>query len=191
MRNNILIASILVLVLVNYSCTNTDDGNSSTQEVSPKANANANQAEIHSWKDFEFGGTYAFGENVDSEAVGTVYIHPISDSSALFFMDLCRGGPTYNMGSVIGELDFKDNIGLYDSKKYDDFFDCGLKFEFNADSLVVTIIPGHEDCGLGHAVYPDHTYYRRSKAIPMYFTRDGNKDTVYFDRLNLNTYFDF
>lgn len=189
MRNTLASTSLLVLVLIIGGCTHTDNGKTPATAVAPEANTE--QVETHSWKDFAFGGTYAFGENVDSESVGTVYIHPTSDSSALFFMDLCIGGPTYNMGIVIGELDFKDNIGLYDSKKHDDFFDCGLRFEFNADSLVVTTIPGHEDCGLGHSVYPDHTFYRRSKAIPMYFTQDGDKDTVYFDRLNLDTYFDF
>jgi uncharacterized protein (TIGR02145 family) len=133
------------------------------------------------------GGTYSFGDNVEKEAVGSVIVYPLTDSSALFFLDVCRGAPSYNLGQMFGQMTIKDNIGTYDSKLDDDDINCLLKFEFNSEQLKVTAGEGHDDCGFGHAVYADNTYKRVDKSSPKYFI-NGEGDTIIFKGLTVEKY---
>ncbi len=133
--------SYLIVVITIFSCGNTDNGKSIAE---PKSSLN-------------IGGTYSFGEDVEKGAVGSVIVYPLTDTSALFFLDVCRGAPSYNLGHLLGQMTIKDNVGTY-AEIDSDYMDCVLKFEFNKDELIVTTEEGHYDCGFGHAVYADHIY---------------------------------
>jgi hypothetical protein len=44
-------------------------------------------------------GIYSYGDDVEKGKTGTVFIYPETDSTILFYIDLNRGAPSYNMGS--------------------------------------------------------------------------------------------
>lgn len=133
------------------------------------------------------GGTYSFGDNVEKEAVGSVIVYPLTDSSALFFLDVCRGAPSYNLGQMFGQMTIKDNIGTYDSKIDGEDFNCILKFKFASQQLEVITENGHEDCSFGGNVYADNKYNLINKSIPKYFI-NGEGETILFHGLTVEKY---
>ncbi|PZX61929.1 hypothetical protein [Hydrotalea sandarakina] len=180
----ILFGSIIILVgcdNINYFKNNKADSISTQILPSPKKMAKKKKV-----SDL-IGGTYIFGDNPEVGAVGSVIIYPNSDSTALFYMELSRGAPSYNSGELFGEIQLKDDFGIYDSRKYEPDLDCVLKFIFDLNKLVVISQNGHEDCGFGNAVVADHFYYRQNRSIPKYFI-DGPGDTIQFKGLTLKKY---
>ena len=61
-------------------------------------------------------GTYKFGDNVENGRAGSLVVYPLTDQTALFFLDVSRGAPSYNQGQIFGEMIIKHNIGIYDTK---------------------------------------------------------------------------
>jgi uncharacterized protein (TIGR02145 family) len=121
------------------------------------------------------GGTYSFGDEGPS---GTALIYPLTDSSALFYIDLSLGAPSYNSGSMSGQMAIKGSIGKYVLK--DEDFDCILNFKFSSQKLDITTESGHDNCGFGGNVYADNSYKQLDKPIPEYFI-DIQGDTVFFE----------
>ncbi len=177
--------SYLIAVLTICSCGNTDSGKNKTLNTTTSQSSDKQEIEIKS--SLNIGGTYSFGDNVEKGPVGSVIVYPLTDTSALFFLDVCRGAPSYNLGQMFGQMTIKDNVGVYDSKLDDDDLNCLIKFEFNADQLKVTTGEGRDDCGFGHAVYADNTYKLVDKSIPKYFI-NGEGDTIQFKGLTVEKY---
>ncbi len=186
MRNKYkLTFSYLIAVLAIFSCSNTDSGKNKLLDTTTPQTANKQTTELKST--LNIGGTYSFGDNVEKGPVGSVILYPLTDSSALFFLDVCRGAPSYNLGQLFGQMTIKNDIGIYDSRVDGDDFNCVLRFEFSSEQLKVTTDNGHDDCGFGHAVYADHTYRQLDKSIPQYFI-DGQVDTTFFKGMTVEKY---
>ena len=177
--------SCLIVLLTIYSCGSTDSGKN--KMIDTKISQTADKQVTEPKSSLIIGGTYSFGDNVEKGSVGSVTVYPLTDNSALFFLDVCRGAPSYNLGQLFGQMTIKDNIGTYDSKKYGDDFNCLLKFEFKSNTLKVVTDEGHDDCGFGHAVYADHSYQLINNSIPKYFI-DGHGDTTFFEGLTVEKY---
>lgn len=177
--------SYLIAVLTICSCGNTDSVKSKTLDATTSQSSDKKEIEIKS--SLNIGGTYSFGDNVEKGPVGSVFVYPLTDTSALFFLDVCRGAPSYNLGQMFGQITIKNNIGVYDSKLDDDDLNCLMKFEFKSDQLIVTTGDGRDDCGFGHAVYADNTYKLVNKSIPKYFI-NGEGDTIQFKGLTVDKY---
>lgn len=168
-----------------YSCGNTDI--SKNKKPAPTTSKTTINQATELKSSLNIGGTYSFGDDVEKGAVGSVIVYPLTDNSALFFLDVCRGAPSYNLGQMFGQMTIKDNIGIYDSKLDDEDINCLLKFEFNSEGLKVTAVEGRDDCGFGHAVYADNTYKRLDKSTPKYFI-NGEADTIIFKGLTVEKY---
>ena len=177
--------SYLIAVLTICSCVNTDSGKNKTLDTTTSQSSDKQEIEIKS--SLNIGGTYSFGDNVEKGPVGSVIVYPLTDNSALFFLDVCRGAPSYNLGQLFGQITIKDNIGTYDSKIDGDDFNCVLKFKFTSGQLQVITESGHDDCGFGGNVYADNEYKLIDKSIPKYFI-NGEGDTIQFRGLTVEKY---
>jgi hypothetical protein len=132
-------------------------------------------------------GTYAFGDNIEKGPVGSVMIYPLLDNSVLFFLDICNGAPSYNLGQLFGQMTIKDNIGTYNANVNGGDFNCILKFKFTSEELIITTEPGHNDCGFGNNVFADHLYKHIQKTTPRHFI-NAEGDTILFNGLTVEKY---
>lgn len=132
-------------------------------------------------------GTYKFGDNAENGRVGSLIVYPLTDQTALFFLDVSRGAPSYNQGQIFGEMTIKDNIGIYDTKSDDEFLNCFLKFKFNNKEVKIGTGEGRYECGFGYAVYADHNYKLVDESVPKYFI-NGESDTIVFKGLTVEKY---
>lgn len=128
-------------------------------------------------------GTYSFGDDGEEGAVGSVLIYPVNENSALFFLDVNRGAPSYNSGQLFGEMKIEDNIGAY----VDPDLNCLLKFEFGTNQLIVSYGEGQNDCGFGNGVYAGNTYSHTDKSVPTHFT-NGEGEEIQFQVLTVEKY---
>ncbi len=103
----------------------------------------------------KYAGTYSFGANIDKERIGTIFIYPETDTTVLFYIDLNRGAPSYNMGSLYGRVRITDGDGTFHSKL--DFGDKGCKwtFRFSRNNLIIETVAGQDECGFGAHVFAD------------------------------------
>jgi len=122
------------------------------------------------------GGTYSFGSD-DNAPFGSLMVYPLDEHSALFFLSLCRGAPSYNTGELNGKMTIKGNAVIYDYS--DEYSNCKLKFEFSPDSVKITTDEKRNECGFGFGVDADNTYKLTNKAIPEYYI-NMQGDTVRF-----------
>ncbi len=133
------------------------------------------------------GGTYSFGEYPEKGAVGSLIVYPLTDSSALFYLNVCKGAPSYNQGQLLGKMIIKEHLGIYDSKVYDDDLNCILTFKFSSNQVELITENGHDLCGFGGNVYADYKYQLIDSAIPSYFINlEG--DTISFEGLTIEKY---
>ena len=175
----------LIAFLTIYSCGSKDSSKTKTLEATTSQTVDKQPTVIKS--SLNIGGTYSFGDNVEKGSVGTVIVYPLKKNSALFFLDVCRGAPSYNLGQLFGQMTIKDNIGTYDSKIDGEDFNCILKFKFASQQLEVITENGHEDCSFGGNVYADNKYNLINKSIPKYFI-NGEGETILFHGLTVEKY---
>lgn len=175
----------LIGVLAICSCDNSNTNKSQTPYTT--TSQTVGKQAIERKPSLSIAGTYSFGDDVELGPIGSVMIYPLTDHSALFFLDLCRGAPSYNTGRLSGEMTIRDHIGTYDSKKDGADYNCELKFEFSADALKITTNEESGDCGFGYAVYADNNYNLIDRSVPEYFIT-GESDTVTFSSLAAELY---
>lgn len=170
---------IMAPLLFTLSCgTANEHKQQEHQERSPnqKTTSPANRLSLT-----ERGGEYSFGDDVEAGPVGSLTVHPLSKDTALFYLDVCRGAPSYNLGQTSGKMVVKDTIAIYEEYE-DELFNCKLKFHFRDSQITIETETGREACGFGGNVYVDYTYYQESKVVPEYFIA-GNGDTILFRSL--------
>ena len=171
--NSLIIVAFAIIAAAFTSCKNRRSGDVKLLESA--------SVEILS---INIGGTYSFGDDVEKEPVGSVLVYPLTESTALFFLDVCRGAPSYNIGQLYGQMTIKNNIGTYDSRIDNDYFNCVLKFNFSSQQLEITTDNEHNNCGFGFNVYADNTYKLIDNSIPEYFI-NAEGDKTYFRVLAL------
>ncbi len=124
------------------------------------------------------GGTYSFGKDIEKGAVGYLAVYPVSATKALFYLDVCRGAPSYNMGMLFGVMDIEGSTGTYENHQ-NEWMDCSLQFVFAKKSVVIDYFDEKYNCGFGHAVYANNTYKLVDKEVPQYYI-SGEGDTIPF-----------
>jgi hypothetical protein len=119
-------------------------------------------------------GTYIFGNSPESPT-GKLLFYPTSDSSVIFNIDLNKGAPSYNMGSLTERLVFKNNEAIFFES--DSFgFNCKINFKFSGDKVVVSTDGDYSDCGFGNGVQADGEFKLIDSKIPKYYvTCEGEK----------------
>lgn len=185
MKSNYHLLFLLFAFLI-YSCKNPDatkkENNINKITASQIKSQPEKKHKKNSKLSVSIGGTYSFGDNVEKGAIGQVKIYPLTDTSALFYLDVCRGAPSYNLGQTLGKIIITDSVGIYAPDRKNDYFDCKLQFNFTGKLLKIKTIDGHNACGFGHGVYADHIYKLENKSIPKYFI-NGHGDTISFTGL--------
>lgn len=175
-----LTLSALIVLFTIYSCDKkTSETEITETEITETVDTQSTEAEAST----SIAGTYSFGDDVEKGPVGSVMVYPLNDDSALFFLSVSRGAPSYNSGQMFGEMKIEDNIGTY----ADPDFNCLLKFEFDSNQLIVSYGGEQNDCGFGNGVYADNTYTHTDKSVPTHFI-NGEGDTIQFEGLTVEKY---
>ncbi len=181
MRN--LILAFAVVSLMYASCA-ANKSTESSEEIPMMESIDSVPAPIIMARDY--AGKYSFGTHPDSGATGVIQLYPLSDTSLLFYLDVNRGAPSYNMGAMLGEINVHNGTAIY-SLKEGDYIDCQLNISFNADTLSITSPDGKSACGFGYGVYPDGKYLLQSHVLPKFFLT-GEGDSIFFDGLTMEKY---
>ncbi len=117
----------------------------------------------------KYAGTYSYGTNIEKERTGNISVFPETDTTILFYVDVNRGAPSYNMGELYGRVKIIDGRGTFYIKL--DSSDQGCKWDFIFSKSLVTLrtFDDYYDCEFGNAVYVDGDFKQTSSAIPVKF----------------------
>jgi len=124
-------------------------------------------------------GTYSDTYKTNGEApYHFINIHRMPNGGYLFYLEVCRGAPSYNSGAMYGKLTYNKATGNYEYLPVS-ADDCKLVLSHKSNKIIIKTISG--DCPFGYGVYADATYKLRIDHNPSYcFTRTGKK--VYFNK---------
>jgi hypothetical protein len=139
-------------------------------------------------KTSKFSGFYSYGNDIEKGRIGAIFIYAETDSTILFYIDLNRGAPSYNMGSLYGRVKMKNDSGTFYTKYDYNENGCKWTFNFTKNGLTINTIDNQTDCGFGHAVYADGTFKRQSNKIQEYF-EDMEGKKVYFRKTTPEDYY--
>ena len=114
-----------------------------------------------------------------------IRIHRAKNNAFLFYLELGRGAPDYNSGSLYGRLAYQKEKGYWEYVPKDSLLDCTLRIVDRNNEVRVTTISG--DCGFGYGVDAEGVYPRTSKNNPAYFIDRGGRK-VYFDKVSPEAY---
>lgn len=125
----------------------------------------------------EFSGVY--GYKYENAGSGEIRIHPDSDTSALFHLDVYNGPPAYNSGSLYGRVIMKEKNEFVFSEIIEfQSTKCILTFYLDADGISVSNSNpnGHNQCGFGNNVDAAGTYPLIDPAVPQfYYSGEGSE----------------
>lgn len=108
-------------------------------------------------------------------------IYACSEDSVLFYLDVSRGAPSFNMGSLYDKLYVGSNKSVFFKKlEYCDN-PCKLSFIFTDTTLTIETLDNGYDCGFGGNVIADGIYKKVDSKQPEYF-EDAHGEKVYFDK---------
>ncbi len=101
---------------------------------------------------------------------GQIQVKTISNDKIIMTFEINKGAPSYNSGSFVDTLTYKNNIAIYTNPNADST--CRISFSF--DKKGVKVIEETADynsgCGFGHAVVASGFYNRISKKTPILIT---------------------
>jgi len=129
-----------------------------------------------------YGGIYSYGTYPGTGQTGIIYVYPNSDSTLLFYLDLSRGAPSYNSGSLVGQMNiYSPGEANYtmSPKEYD--LNCSLNFQFKNDTLYIRTNDNADDCGYGYGVYSEGNFILIDSITPEFYI-DGVSEKTYFDK---------
>ena len=136
----------------------------------------------------KYQGTYSYGKDVERGRIGTIFIYPETDSTILFYIDLNRGAPSYNMGSRYGQLKITNGSGTFYTKLGSSNKGCKLTFLFSKKSLTIETVEEQDDCEFGYAVVADGVFMRTTNKLPDYFV-DMEEKKIYFKKTKPDDYY--
>ena len=117
----------------------------------------------------KYAGTYSFGTNIEKERIGTIFIYPETDTTILFYIDLNRGAPSYNMGSLYGRVRITNGVGTFETKFGFGDKGCRWTFKFLKNNLIIKTVDGQDKCGFGAYVFADGEFKQTSNKTSDYF----------------------
>ncbi|HYI77460.1 MAG TPA: hypothetical protein VEW65_07545 [Chryseolinea sp.] len=128
------------------------------------------QIESQQLQTTKYAGSFSYTKH--KSATGTILIYPETDSTVLFYIDVNRGAPSYNMGSLYGRLKITKGLATYVSKDQG----CQWTIQFTNDRLTIVTVKDFSDCRLGNGVVVDGSFGRTSMKVPDHFVdREGTK----------------
>jgi len=105
------------------------------------------------------GDTYGYFGDIDVKLL---------DSSRIaisFFV--CKGAPSYNLGTFVNTLTYQNNIAIH--KTPEDDTTCQIKFTVTPKGIIVEQyqVEPNFGCAFGHAVFADGFYKKTSSKVPV------------------------
>jgi hypothetical protein len=105
------------------------------------------------------GDTYGYFGNIDVKLL---------DSSRIaisFFV--CKGAPSYNMGTFVDTLAYRNNVAIHTTPEDDTT--CKIKFTITKKGITVEQYQADVNfgCGFGHAVFANGFYKKISSKVPI------------------------
>ncbi len=136
----------------------------------------------------KYAGHYSFGSDLDSGSMGNISIYPETDTTILFYVELNRGAPSYNSGTLYGRVMIRNGKGtFYTESPYSDD-GCKWNFDFATNTLTIRTIDEQYACGFGNAVFIDGIFNKQAtKAIDYFKDMEGTK--IYFERTKPEDYY--
>lgn len=119
-------------------------------------------------------GTYELN-NKTEEKSGEVYgysgyiqVKKIANDKIVMTFEVNKGAPSYNSGSFVDTLTYKNDIALY-TVPDDIDSTCKITFHFEKNGVTVTeeTADYNSGCGFGHAVVADGFYNRTTNKTPI------------------------
>lgn len=113
-------------------------------------------------------GTYDFGKTKSRNGdiygyYGKIQVLKYLDDKIIMTFLFCKGAPSYNSGSFIDTLNYKDNKAVYrpeiDSK-------CRIEFAFSEKGVIVKTNEQNSGCGFGMGVVADGFFKKKSSKQP-------------------------
>ncbi len=161
-----IIKFILLLLILIFSPT-TSIGQGAQRKQPPKT--------------INFAGEYQYGGDPEKGPYGLVSVYAKDDSRIMFYLELGRGAPSYNMGSIWGEVVIKNSKGLFVSSL--EGRSCQFILNFYSNQLVIKTIDNQDGCGFGGGVLADGTFKKVSTKNPEYFIDNGSMEKIFFKDL--------
>jgi hypothetical protein len=98
---------------------------------------------------------------------GQIQVKKISSDKIVITFEVNKGAPSYNSGSIVDTLNYKDNKAIYTDLETD----STCKITFNFGNKGITVIEETADynsgCGFGHAVVANGFFKRISNKVPI------------------------
>ncbi len=136
----------------------------------------------------KYAGQYGYGRNIEKERIGYLQVYAESDSTILFYMDLNRGAPSYNMGALYGRVRIAHDTGTF-FMMFDTLSKgCKLLFHFFNGKFDISTIGEQDDCYFGYGVEADGSFKQYSnKSKPYFENQEGKK--IYFNETKPDGYY--
>lgn len=98
---------------------------------------------------------------------GSIQVKKITVDKIVMVLGVNKGAPSYNSGSIIDTLIYKDNRVVYKDVETDST--CRITFDFDRNGIRVKeeTADYNSGCGFGHAVVADGFYKKISGRIPV------------------------
>ncbi len=136
----------------------------------------------------KYAGTYSYGKDIEKGRIGTIFIYSETDSTILFYIDLNRGAPSYNMGSLYGRVKIINGSGTFFTKFDYSENSCKWNFRFLKNDLTIKTVDEQDDCGFGYAVIADGIFRKTSNKMLNYF-EDMEGKKIYFKNTKPEDYY--
>ena len=119
---------------------------------------------------------------INEVQTGNLLAYPESDSTVVIFIEVTKGAPSYNSGTIYSRVTRTETAIL---KLIDEYFDCELEMKIQYNSIVITT--KKENCGFGHGVSADGTFELTNSEIPEFFENmEGTK--IFFSETSPEEY---
>jgi hypothetical protein len=148
MKKNSIAIIIILMIFLNLSCQTNNK-----KEIPNNT--------LHTSK---YAGVYKYGDNADKGPTGQITVYPESDDTILFYIDISRGAPSFNMGNLYDRVKIKSNKGIYYVKYEENDNACHFSFIFTDGKLIINTLNNGFDCGFGGNVNVDGEYYKLKNA---------------------------
>ena len=98
---------------------------------------------------------------------GDIDVKLIDSSKIAISFFICKGAPSYNLGSFLDTLAYQQNVAIYTTPEYDST--CRVIFSFREKGVTVEQFQADLNfgCGFGHGVFADGYYKKVSSKIPV------------------------
>jgi len=98
---------------------------------------------------------------------GEIKVKMLTKNKIVMSFIVCKGAPSYNSGSFLDTLDYKDNRSIYTDLENDS--SCMMTFKFTDKGVIVDEKTDDYNfgCGFGHAVVADGYFKKTSALVPL------------------------